>query len=905
METKCPKQAAWALSRNSGWWLSRLGHLQDTLRAAFAARRRDGTSSSVRTLIRRLGIAVTVVTVILPPIGYCAVDYRGLRERAAEHASIGARQVELQLLKSRSRNWLEEVSTNVLHGMRRGNSAVVASWLTDKNGAALMFSGEVARWPEVWAKAPIKVDGFGGYFHVAVSTRNIWLQTVLVALLFLVIGLAAHFCFTRWPLAALDAASREIEAQKATLEMQNMRFDAAVNNMPIGLVMFDSGKRLIIGNEHYREMYGLPSEVMAPGTHLRRILENRLKAGNEEGSDREAYIQKILKLVERTDTDVRVVSLGDGRTVNIIHHPLSGGGWIGTHEDVTEREKLYAQLRSKQEQLDAAVSNMAQGLAMFDAELRVVVANQRYAQIYGLAPEQILPGTTLHQIINYRIANGDFAGKHAGEVVKSLQDRVAGPRAAHYVNELRNGRVIAVSIEPMADGGYVSTHQDVTDERRAEAKIAHMALHDALTDLPNRVLFQEQLETAVSGVRRADSKLALLMIDLDRFKQVNDTLGHPVGDALLKAVTERLLGCLRETDTIARLGGDEFAVVARVTDGPEEAAALAKRLVGAIGAPFKLDGHHVSIGASIGIAVAPQDGSDAGQLLKHADLALYCAKNEGRGTHRFFEAEMNTRMEARCDLECDLSSALVNGQFELHYQPLVELEHDEVCGFEALLRWNHPERGEIQPLDFIPLAEDTGLIVPIGEWVLRQACADAATWPDHIKVAINVSPAQITAGNLVDEVRSVLAATGVAPHRVELEITERMVLGDSDRVFDTLTRLHELGVRIALDDFGTGCSSLNSLRRFPFDKIKIDRTFINDLSRSNADAVAIVRSVAQLGANLGVATTAEGVETREELEQVRAEGCTEIQGFYICKPAPAHVISRIFLDQSKKAASAA
>ena len=895
-----------ALWRDSRWWLrARLGRLRKTTRAAFTGRRSDRTPPSARTLIRRLGIAVTVITVILPPVGYAALDYRELRKHAGEHASVGARHVEVQLLKSRGGNWLQEVSTNVLHGMRRSDSTIVASWLTDKDDAALMFSGEVARWPEVRAKASIKVDGFEGYFHVAVTTRHIWMETLLVAALFLIIGLAAHFCFTRWPLAALDAASRQLEAQKAKLETQNMCFDAAVNNMPIGLVMFDPAKRLIIGNERYREMYGLPSEVMAPGTHLRSMLENRLKSGNEEGADREAYIQGILKLVERKDTNIRVVALGDGRTVSIIHHPLAGGGWIGTHEDVTEREKLHGQLKSKQEQLDAAVSNMAQGLAMFDAELRVAVANERYGEIYGLTPDQIAPGTTLGQIVEYRIGNGDFADKTADEVVKSLQDRVAGPKAVHYVNELTNGRIIAVSIEPMADGGYVSTHQDVTEERHAEAKIAHMAHHDGLTDLPNRVLFQKRLERAVCGVRQGDGKLAVLMLDLDRFKQVNDTFGHPVGDALLKAVTGRLHGCVREEDTVARLGGDEFAVVARVIDAPTEAAALATRLVEAIGAPFNLDGHHISIGTSIGIALAPRDGGDDGQLLKHADLALYRAKNDGRGTHRFFEAEMDQRMQARCDLESDLRSALVNGQFELHYQSLVDLESDQVCGFEALLRWNHPERGEIQPLDFIPLAEDTGLIVPIGEWVLRQACTDAATWPDHIKVSINVSPVQVKTGNLVEEVRNVLATTGVAPHRVELEITERMVLGDSDRVFDTLTRLHELGVRIVLDDFGTGCSSLSSLRRFPFDKIKIDRTFIKGLSRTNADAAAIVRSVAQLGVSLGVTTTAEGVETREELEQVRAEGCSEVQGFYFCKPAPAHIVSKMFLAQSKKTPNAA
>jgi diguanylate cyclase (GGDEF)-like protein len=735
------------------------------------------------------------------------------------------------------------------------------------------------------------------------------------------LGLVTHVCFTRWPLAALDAASRSLQAneaelrrQKAELETQNVFLGAAVNNMPIGLVMFDPGKRLIVGNEPYREMYGLPPEVMKPGTHLRAMLERRLEAGSEEGTDREAYIQRILKLVEQKETSVRVVTLGDGRTVNIIHHPIPGGGWIGTHEDISERQRLDAQLarqhellRSKQQQLDAAVSNMAQGLAMFDAQLRVVIANDRYAEIYGLRPEQVSPGTTLHQIIDYRIANRDFGGKTADEVVKALQDRVAGHKAAQYVNELRNGRVISVSIQPMPDGGYVSTHQDVTEERRAEAKIAHLAMHDALTDLPNRILLRDRLEKAVSGVRRGDGGLAALMLDLDRFKEVNDSLGHAVGDALLRAVAQRLKACVRDGDTIGRLGGDEFTILASVTEGASEAAALAQRISAALAAPFPLDGCQVSVGTSIGIAIAPEDSVDPDDLLKKADLALYRAKTEGRGTHRFFAPEMGQRMEARRELDRDLRRALAEGQFEIHYQPLVNLERERICGLEALLRWNHPERGRVSPLQFIPLAEETGLIVPIGEWVLRQACAEATSWPDDVKVAVNVSPAQFKSGNFLEMLAGVLDRTGLAPGRLEVEITESVVLEDGDGAFDMLTRLHEMGVRIALDDFGTGYSSLSNLRKFPFDKIKIDRSFVKDLSRANRDAGAIVRAIAQLGVTLGIATAAEGIETEEQLKYVRSEGCTEVQGHYICEPCPAHAIRHVFAGHRKdaRAASAA
>jgi diguanylate cyclase (GGDEF)-like protein len=395
------------------------------------------------------------------------------------------------------------------------------------------------------------------------------------------------------------------------------------------------------------------------------------------------------------------------------------------------------------------------------------------------------------------------------------------------------------------------------------------------------------------------------MLDLDRFKEVNDTLGHSVGDGLLKAVTERLRGCVRETDTIARLGGDEFAIVQHVAEPAIETAALAKRIQEAIGAPFDIDDHYVVVGTSIGIAIAPSDGTNSDELLKNADLALYRAKTEGRGTFRFFQPEMDRRMQARRGLERDLRNALVNGEFALHYQPLVNIERDEICGFEALLRWTHPERGKIAPSDFIPLAEETGLIVPIGEWVLRQACADAASWPVHLKISVNVSVAQFKSRHLVELIVSTLAASGIAPERLELEITESVMLQDENGAFEILTRLHDLGVRIALDDFGTGYSSLSNLRKFPFDKIKIDRSFVSDLSSANVDALAVVRSIAQLGVSLGLSTTAEGVETKEQMDQVRAEGCTEMQGFLFSRAVPANEIARLLLTEQQSPATAA
>ena len=348
-------------------------------------------------------------------------------------------------------------------------------------------------------------------------------------------------------------------------------------------------------------------------------------------------------------------------------------------------------------------------------------------------------------------------------------------------------------------------------------------------------------------------------------------------------------------------------MVQRVTEPATETVGLVKRIQELLEGPFELDGHLVNIGTSIGIAVAPGDGRDPDTLLKNADLALYRAKTGGRGTYRFFEPEMDRRMLAlaRRGLERDLRNAFLSGEFELYYQPLVNLERDEICGFEALIRWQHPERGRVSPADFIPLAEETGLIVPIGEWVMRQACSQASAWLEHLKIAVNVSPAQFKSHRLVELVVSTLAATGMAASRLELEITESVMLQDEDGAFETLMRLHDLGVRIALDDFGTGYSSLTNLRRFPFDKIKIDRSFVQDLPPANVDALAVIRSVAQLGVSLGMATTAEGVETREQLDHVRAEGCTEMQGYYICPPSSAKEIEELIVRECGKRVSAA
>ncbi len=429
--------------------------------------------------------------------------------------------------------------------------------------------------------------------------------------------------------------------------------------------------------------------------------------------------------------------------------------------------------------------------------------------------------------------------------------------------------------------------QGITADLANSREEAHrLALHDPLTGLPNRVLLAERMEHALARVRRQGTMLAVLCLDLDRFKQVNDTLGHPVGDDLLRAVAGRLADCLRNCDTVARLGGDEFAIIQAPLGRVEDAGVLAQRIIETLSEPYDLGGHKVVVGASVGIALAPADTADRDHLLKMADMALYRAKADGRGVFRLFEPGMDTKMQARRVLEFDLRRAVKAQEFELDYQPLVDLPSGRVSGVEALVRWRHPERGLIRPDDFIPLAEETGLIGPIGEWVLHQACAAAAEWPADVMVAVNVSAAQFKRPGLVAAVFDALAASALPPERLELEITETAFLADADTTLATLHRLREKGVRIAMDDFGTGYSSLGYLRSFPFDKIKIDRCFIREVETS-MDCKAIVRAVTGLGSNLGITITAEGVETTAQLDQLRAEGCDQVQGFLFSRPVPA------------------
>jgi diguanylate cyclase (GGDEF)-like protein len=491
--------------------------------------------------------------------------------------------------------------------------------------------------------------------------------------------------------------------------------------------------------------------------------------------------------------------------------------------------------------------------------------------------------------------------KNQTQIVSELKKIVEGRNAGKIIFERTDERTFSASCAPMPDGGLVATFEDITENRRTEKKIAHMAHYDALTDLPNRTAFYKRMDALLDRAP-LEGTFAVFSLDLDGFKSVNDTLGHPIGDRLLQAVADRMRGCIRDTDIIARLGGDEFAIVQVEFDDASDVTALAARLIAAVNAPYRLDGHQVVVGTSIGIAIAPGDGTEADRLIKNADLALYRSKADGGSTYRFFEARMDARMRERRALEADLRVALENQEFSLDYQPIFNLKTGKVSSCEALIRWHQPERGLVPPLEFIAIAEKTGLINSIGEWVLRTACTEAVGWPGGCSVAVNVSPVQFKSADFIGIVVDALETSGLPAGRLELEITELVLMQDSELTVGLLHRLKKLGIRIAMDDFGTGYSSLGYLRSFPFDKIKIDQSFIHDLS-NNKDSLAILCSVVSLGRSLGIVTTAEGVEAQNQLDVLRTEGCTEAQGFLFSRPRSAAETSKMLssLDRGVKA----
>ncbi len=548
--------------------------------------------------------------------------------------------------------------------------------------------------------------------------------------------------------------------------------------------------------------------------------------------------------------------------------------------------------------LDGYLDTLGHGLVLIGRDGRVALCSATARRLLGLAPHAAVVGRPVRHLLGAARDGGpDDRRRLAVHLGPSLRRR-----APLSLDVAVGANPLSLDLTPLSDGGWAVRIEDAA-RRAAARRAAARGSEDALTGLANRAAFAARLEEARRRLDGTGEGFAVLAIDLDRFKHVNDTLGHPVGDALLRKVGERLRSAVRDGDCVARLGGDEFAVLQGGIAGTAEAETLARRIVDLLGRAYVVDGHLVSVGASVGVSLSEADGAGAEELLRHADLALYRAKHDGRDRFNFFEPAMDARLRARREIEIDLRRALALRQFELHYQPQMNLVTDRLVGCEALIRWRHPTRGLVPPGEFIPLAEEIGLIVPVGEWVVRTACREAARWPGGLTVAVNLSPAQFKSRRLVDVVAGALAESGLAPGRLELEITEGVLLQESEANLATLHALRDLGLRISMDDFGTGYSSLNYLRSFPFDKIKIDRSFIADVS-TKPDCTAIVRAIASLGTSFGMATVAEGVETRAQMERIRAEGCTDVQGYLIGRPVPAAEILRILDDEARGAALA-
>ena len=688
---------------------------------------------------------------------------------------------------------------------------------------------------------------------------------------------------------------------------QELLLDAALENIPYGFCVWSPTFELVMWNQNYLDIYGFPRSRMARGMSLASVVQLSAEMGNHPGQSVDQFLTQYKAELLGNRSGLRAKSrelVHGGRMLETAHVYSPGLGWVVTHEDITEEiasselvQRRKLELEQQNIRLDAAVNNISQGLAMHDARGNLVICNAPYQRIYGLPDDLVRTGTPIETILTFLFSMGMTASMDQDVYMRWRREMIAGHSYGKAIHTL-NGRTILMQNHPMKDGGWVTTHEDITEQRQNEERIRYMARHDALTGLPNRLHFMEAMSQCEASIQRGE-RAGVLCIDLDHFKTVNDTLGHSIGDRLLQHVAERLRATTRDADLLARLGGDEFALLMRATDRPVEAATVADRIVSELSQPFLVDGHQLVIGASVGIAIAPEDGVTGETLMKNADLALYKAKDDGRSTFHFFEPGMDAEIQRRRAMEAGLRLALARGEFRLVYQPLVGLKEDRITCFEALLRWDPPGSDTIEPSAFIPIAEETGLIVPIGEWVLAEACRTAATWPADVRVAVNLSVAQFKSKRLYDVVMRALTESGLDPRRLELEITESLLLSDNEPTLALLHQLRALGTRISMDDFGTGYSSLSYLRSFPFDKIKIDRSFMRDLTLKE-DNLTIVQAVIGLGHSLGMATTAEGIETEEQLAAVRAQGCNEVQGYFLSPPVPAEQAMQLLARQSQQ-----
>jgi diguanylate cyclase (GGDEF)-like protein/PAS domain S-box-containing protein len=665
----------------------------------------------------------------------------------------------------------------------------------------------------------------------------------------------------------------EAEAAIAEARKSHERLREAIDILPQGIVFLDADGRYILWNKKYSEIYSRSSDLFVPGARLQDTIRIGVERGDYPeaiGREEEWLAERLGRLYEPGERHEQV--LADGRCILIEERLTEDGGVIGLRVDITELKQREASFRLLFD------SNPIPMIVCALDDERILGVNAAAVEHYGYSRAEF-EKLTIRSVQAFESEPPWFGERSGDEQAARTWKHVRADGTlidlAIYSRQLKYGDQPAVLLALM----------DITERKRAEARLAFMAQHDSLTGLPNRNLLRQNMDEILLHTRRSSDKAAVLVLGIDNFKAVNDSLGHGIGDKLLRAVAKRLRSTLREEDTLARLNSDEFAIVQSGLMRPDDAVLLARRLLEAIGGPYLFDGHSIVIGASIGIAMAPSDGDESEKLLKNADMALSRAKNDSRGTFSFFEAGMDARAQSRRKIEADLRDAIQNEVLRPYYQPLIDLATGRITGFEALVRWPDPERGMISPAEFIPVAEETGLINGLGGLMLRRACADAAVWPEDVRVAVNLSPLQFRTGNLLSVVMDALKQSGLSAKRLELEITETLLLEKSGQVLATLHALRALGVRISMDDFGTGYSSLSYLRSFPFDKIKIDQSFVRDLA-ANRDAQAIVRSIISLGVGLGVTITAEGVETEAELNCLRKEGCHEAQGFLFSQARP-------------------
>ena len=790
------------------------------------------------------------------------------------------------------------VPASVLKAMSGSRSGVSRSISPVDGEARIAAAYSLSKYPLVVAVTQNEQAAFATWRTTAVAT------CIVAATMIGIIIVGAWLIARSWKQQErLNAARAEIvesdkiralaEAElnrQRDLAEQSMRFNAAMQNMTQGLCMFDHDARLVVCNDLYAKMYRLPPNLLKPGSLHRDIIAHRVRNGILKGGKGASDVQQQLSALSALPSEQRSSRIdehSDGKLIRVTRQPLPGGGWVATHDDITEQRHAEQELDKTRQFLDSIIENIPISVVVKDVSTRrFVLVNRAFQEMLGFERKDLI-GKTVFDFYNQRTA--DFIHNLDNQVLGS------GHRTNYYeydVETKSDGSLIyATNRIIIRDNNgqpqyLIVVIEDITERKKSEQRIAFMALHDALTGLANRAAVTQRIEDAAARQRIWGNPFTVLLLDLDRFKHVNDTLGHSAGDALLREAASRLKTLLRETDVLSRLGGDEFAIIQTgETEQREAASALADRIIGVIGRPFNLDGTEVNIGTSIGIALAPEHGTNPDSLLKMADMALYSAKSGGRNGYRFFDPDMGAAANARHVLENELRRAIQEKELELYYQPIIDTKTMRICSAEALVRWQHPTKGVIGPDKFIPLAEDTGIIAQIGEWVLRTACADAAKWPASVKVAVNLSPLQFRKSNLSDVVMNALAEAGLPAERLEIEITETSLIESAAECLPTLHRFKNAGISIALDDFGTGYSSLSQLTMFPFDKIKIDKSFTQNLTK-RSECAAIISAALTLAQNLDIATTAEGVETNDQYQLLKLAGVTSLQGYLFKRPCP-------------------